>query len=134
MRHQPTLKTDATTAIIKVMFFLLFYLQFHHIYSLHYRCSFWRKSATWAELLSTSARSRPSRRQTAPWPFHQHVPVTQPRKLQVKTKRKRRPSTHSASSRENQRATDSQCHLNCMMLSTLYNRTTFFLFLKINTR
>lgn len=122
MRHQPTLKTDATTAIIKVVdlgvqAFLKVSQLLAEKSKPNWCYSYWRRSATWVEPLSTSAKSRLSRKQMAPWQCLQHAPAMLPKKPQVRMKRKRRPSTHSASSRGKQRATDSQCHLNCMTLS-----------------
>lgn len=123
MRHQPTLKTDATTAIIKVVdlglqAFLKVLSQLLAEKSKPDCCySYWRRSATWVEPLSTSAKNRRSRKPMAPWQCLQHAPATLLKKPQVRMRRKRRPSTHSASSRGKQRATDSQCHLNCMTLS-----------------
>lgn len=123
MRHQPTLKTDATTAIIKVVYLgLQAFLQVLEVLAeklkLNWCYSYWRRSATWVEPLSTSARNHLSRKQMALWWCPQYAPAMLLKKLQVRMKRKRRPSTHSASSRGNQRATDSQCHLNCMTLSS----------------
>lgn len=124
MRHQPTLKTDATTAIIKVFYFGLqaFFQVLPHVLvgklKINWCYSYWRRSVTLVEPLSTSARNHLFRRQMALWRCPRHAPATLLKKLQVRMKRKRRPSTPSASSRGNQRATDSQCHLNCMTLSS----------------
>lgn len=125
MRHQPTLKTDATTAIIKVRRSSSTCSCSHtgnvqHLaekWKVDWSSSFWKRSVTWVEPLSTSARNHLSRKQMVLWWYLQHVQAMPLKRLQVRMKRKRRLFTHSANNKGKQRAPDSQCHLNCMMHS-----------------
>lgn len=120
MRHQPTLKTDATTAIIKVWRSSSTCSCSHKVYEklkVYWSSSFWKRFVTWVEPLSTSARNHLSRKQMVLWWYLQHAQAMPLKRLQVRTKRKRRLFTHSANNKGKQRAPDSQCHLNCMMHS-----------------
>ena len=75
-----------------------------------------------AEHQNTSARNLPSKKLMAQLLYHLPGPVTQLKKLLVKMKKRRRLFTLSANNRGSQRATDSQCHYNCMMLSLTHSR------------